>query len=111
MKRLILCLALAGCAAVPQATVPAAPQPTQVTLYRDTVTVSFRDGSLCTAPRTTPSGGWSTTLKGCPHSWPVTATQATRTPRLPLAPAAGPAQVVLQAPAGPLGFADPGTAS
>lgn len=110
MKRAALLLLLAGCTAAPQSTAPQAPDPRAVTLYRDTLTVSFRDGALCTAPRSA-AGGWSATLQGCPHLWPVTVTRPTRSPRLPLQPTDGAPWVILQTPLGPLAYAPPGTAS
>lgn len=110
MRRLGIFLLLAGCAAVPEAAAPPAPQPVAVTLYRDTVTVSFRDGALCTAPRPNTSGSWSTTLQGCPHLWPVTVAEPIRRPRLPLGPTDGAPWVILQGPQGPLGYA-PGAAA
>ena len=109
MRRAVLFLLLAGCAvSEPAATRLAAPEPRAVTLFRDTVTVQFTDGALCTLPREARSGGWSGALLGCPHRWPVEVRQPTARPRVPLTPTDAAPWVVLQGPDGARGYAPPG---
>ncbi|SFP16478.1 hypothetical protein [Tranquillimonas alkanivorans] len=102
MRRLWLILALAGCAA---AAPERRPQVGEAILYRDTLTVEMRDGTLCVAPRP-PSGAWEGRLIGCPYTWPVVVRPQGQGPRSLLAPAApgAPAAVGLQTPDGPLAF-------
>ncbi|KKK64811.1 hypothetical protein LCGC14_2980440 [marine sediment metagenome] len=101
---LVALLLLAGCAgALPPASAPVGrgAVPAQVILYRDTATVRFSDGALCTAVRPGRALRWSGTLGGCPHAWPYeVARPAPRAaPRQPLTPGSG-GDVVLTSPDG-----------
>ncbi|WOI55794.1 hypothetical protein [Palleronia sp. LCG004] len=93
-------LLLAGCAEGPGLATPGDPAPRAVTLYRDTVTVEMRDGALCTGVRPAGQGPWRTTLRGCPHTWPVSVLRPTERPRLPLAPEDAAPWVTLSPPGG-----------
>lgn len=74
--------------------------PASVILYRDTVTVRFDGGALCTMPREATSGAWSGRLAGCPHLWPAEVRRPTSIPRLPLAGDVAEPWVVLHGPDG-----------
>ncbi|SHJ50543.1 hypothetical protein SAMN04488012_110117 [Palleronia salina] len=104
---LLACLATAGCATgpAPSASGGAGVRPVAVTLFRDTVTARMSDGGLCTGVREGRAGPWSTTLAGCPQTWPVAVLRPTGRPRLPLAPAAEAPWVTITPPDRPaLGF-------
>lgn len=108
MRALLLLPLLAACAAAPDAPPVrgAELRARSAILYRDTVTVTMSDGSLCAGVREGRAGPWSTTLSGCPHRWPVSVLRPSGAPRLPLAPAPSDPWVTLTPPgAPPMGFA------
>ena len=96
-RRLVLAVALAGCAAGGNAVRPA-----RVVLYEDTLTVEMSDASLCAGPRNAAGRGWQGHLQGCPHRWPfATRLPAGRLSRAVLTPdAAGVAGADVTAPGG-----------
>ncbi|KAF0675406.1 hypothetical protein [Profundibacterium mesophilum] len=103
---LLAALLLAGCGTLPDAAAPlggAEAYPEAVLLYRDTATVRFSDGQLCTAarPAQSPAGGWSVPLAGCGHGWraEIARPAGSARPRVPLREGAG-ARLVLTAPGG-----------
>jgi hypothetical protein len=65
MRPVAAALLLAGCAATPGARVA----PSEVILYRQTLTVSMSDRSLCVGLRERQGPAWQGTLQGCPHLW------------------------------------------
>lgn len=106
-RTLCLVLILAGCTV---AGPPAPPEPSSVpesvTLYRDTLTVVFDDGSLCAAPRPGGTPALRTgRLEGCSRLWGFRVLRGADRPRHPLGPDTAAPWVVLDSPDGPLGFA------
>ena len=92
MKRwLIVCLMGMGCSAtgLPDAPPAANATPRTVVLYRDNLTVTMDDGSLCTGVRRGALNRWSGVLGGCPHPWQYQVVRGgVSAPRLVLIPGA-----------------------
>ncbi len=99
MRRIAVLVLMTGCAAAPGVAFRDA-APEAAILYRDTVTVTFTDGTLCARPRTAGAGGWSGRLAGCPHPWDVAVLSPAGAPREVLTRGAGADAVVVTAPDG-----------